>query len=108
MSNLLLTREYGPRRRLVSLISAAPLAPDPLVDEPICLGEGCAQCVAQCPAESFGDPFTFEIAGQTMEMARIDIAACRGYYKPDAHGAQCGRECMTSCPVGEVGGRKKP
>ena len=102
LNNLLLTPQYGPRQRLVSVITAAPLTPDPLIDEPICLGEDCALCVEQCPADSFGDPWELDVAGQKMTLAKIDIEACRGYYKTDAHGAQCGRECMTFCPVGQV------
>ena len=100
MNNLLLTPQYGPRQRLVSLITTAPLAPDPLIEDRLC--DDCALCVEMCPADAFGDPFDFEVAGQKMTMAKIDIEACRGYYKPDAYGAQCGRECMTFCPVGKV------
>ena len=100
MNNLLLTPQYGPRQRLVSLITTAPLAADPPINEPICLGEECSLCVDDCPANAFADPFDFDAAGQTMTMAKIDIEACRGYYKDSAHGEQCARQCMTSCPVG--------
>ena len=102
LNNLLLTPQYGPRQRLVSLITAAPLAPDPLIEEPICLGEDCSLCVEQCPADSFGDPWELDVAGQKMMLAKIDIEACRGYYKDSSHGSQCGRECMTFCPVGQL------
>jgi len=102
MNNLLLTPQYGPRQRLVSLISTAPLDADPPIDEPICLGQECSLCVEECPAKSFGDPFEFDVAGQTMTMAKIDIEACRGYYKASAYGEQCARQCMTSCPIGRT------
>ena len=35
-----------------------------------------------------------------MTLGKIDKEACRGYYKVSVLGSQCGRECLTSCPVG--------
>lgn len=100
LNNLLLTPQYGPRQRLVSIITRAPLAADPLIAEPICLGEKCALCIRKCPAHAFGDAYDLDIGGRKNRLARIDIEACRGYYKDNFFGAQCGRECMTVCPVG--------
>jgi len=100
LNNLLLTREYGPRQRLVSLISEAPLQADPVLNERICLGEECSLCTKNCPAGAFSGVFDFTVAGRVHKVARIDIEVCRGYYKSSALGEQCGRECMTSCPIG--------
>ena len=105
-NNLLLTRQYGPRQRLVSLITEAPLQADPLIEEEICLGEPCSRCVEACPAGAFCQPHTFPVGGVAQTVASIDIEACRGYYKDSAYGEQCGRECMTACPLlgGTTGG----
>ncbi|MDP6438254.1 MAG: hypothetical protein QGH74_01330 [Candidatus Brocadiia bacterium] len=100
LSNLLLTPQHGSRQRLCSIITRAPLAADPLITEPICLGAKCSLCLKSCPAEAFGEPREFELAGRDATMARFDKEACRGYYKSSAYGEQCGRECLTSCPVG--------
>jgi epoxyqueuosine reductase len=99
LNNLLLTPQYGPRQRLVSIITCAPLAPDPLVVEPVCLGEKCSLCSRRCPAHAFGDLYEVEIAGRKTTLRKVDIEACRGYYKNSTWGSQCGRECLTSCPL---------
>ena len=101
MNNLLLTPQYGPRQRLVSVITCAPLVPDPLITEPVCLGEKCSLCIEGCPAHALGKPEVIEMVNLKMTRARHDIDACRGYYKDSAFGTQCGRECLTACPVGK-------
>ncbi len=93
LNNLLLTPQYGPRQRLVSIITEAPLKPDPLLKKSLCLGPKCSLCVKKCPAHALAVP-----------AARTDIDACRNYYKDSVLGTQCGRECMTACPIGR---RKK-
>jgi len=50
-NNLLLTREFGPRQRLNSIITDAELMPDPLVTEPICLRDACRLCLKACIAQ---------------------------------------------------------
>jgi epoxyqueuosine reductase len=100
LSNLLLTPQHGPRQRLVSIITAAPLAADPLLADRLCLGEDCARCITNCPAGAFGESHEVEVAGQRAALARFDVEACRGYYKDSVFGAQCARECLTHCPAG--------
>ena len=102
LNNLLLTPQYGPRQRLCSIISRAALVADPLIAASICLGEKCSLCLKSCPAEALGEPFEFDLAGGEATMARFDKEACRGYYKDSVYGEQCGRECLTSCPVGRT------
>ena len=51
-SNICLTPEYGPRQRLISLITDAPLSPDPMYSgEPLC--DNCMQCAKLCPTHAF-------------------------------------------------------
>lgn len=49
LSNLLLTPQYGPRIKLASIITNAPLEADPRFEQTICLREACALCVNNCP-----------------------------------------------------------
>jgi epoxyqueuosine reductase len=47
-SNLVLTREFGPRQRFNSVVTDAALDPDPLIDKPICLRDKCRLCLKAC------------------------------------------------------------
>jgi epoxyqueuosine reductase QueG len=49
LNQLLITPQYGPRVWLMSVITTADLAPDPLMAEDICPGEECNVCVEKCP-----------------------------------------------------------
>jgi len=102
LNNLLLTKQFGPRQRLVSIITSAPLKADELIDKTLCLGEKCSLCMKKCPAHAFGDLHVLVIGNQQNNLAKVDISACRGYYKDSVLGSQCGRECLTSCPVGRT------
>ena len=49
-SHCLLTPEFGPRVRLVSVLTAAEIPPDPMVEKELCIQcEACAQC---CPKQA--------------------------------------------------------
>ncbi len=47
-NNVVLTPEFGPRQRFNSILTDAPLVPDPLIEEPICLRDDCNLCQAAC------------------------------------------------------------
>ena len=50
--NICITPEYGTRQRFVSVITDAPLEPDPMyAGEPLC--DRCLLCAKHCPTESF-------------------------------------------------------
>ena len=51
MNHTLLTKAYGPRVRLVSVITDAPLPPDPLIDGDICIR--CGAYARRCPMQAF-------------------------------------------------------
>jgi len=82
---LLVTPRFGPRVRLVSILTDAPLLPgNPLPGE---CGE-CTACLDACPAGSLQ-------AHQGIPQERgqvLDVATCLG-----GHGCS---ECMMACPVG--------
>ncbi|MFN2229694.1 MAG: hypothetical protein ACK2VA_07990 [Anaerolineae bacterium] len=47
-NNIVLTPQFGPRQRFNSIITEAELVPDPLIEDPICLRDGCALCIRAC------------------------------------------------------------
>jgi len=97
LNNLLLTPQYGPRQRLNSVITTAELDPDPLYNEPICLGEKCGLCLEA--SECFGERYELEMAGKTMRLARLSGVcpsdACKHGRRPYI------RFCWGICPVGK-------
>lgn len=47
-NNVVLTPQFGARQRFNSIITAAELVPDPLIDKPICLRDACMLCQKAC------------------------------------------------------------
>jgi epoxyqueuosine reductase len=47
-NNIVLTPQFGPRQRFNSIITEAELAPNPLIEEPICLRDECGLCMKAC------------------------------------------------------------
>lgn len=92
VNNMLLTREYGPRARFVSVLTSAELPPDPMMDEELCIR--CMRCVDSCPSEALeeGDyPTSLTIKSRCTEWS--DDLRKR-------HISPCGI-CIKVCPVGE-------
>lgn len=98
LNDLVLTPEYGPRVRLISVLTTAELQPDPLLAEPLCLRDACRACVDACklnviqPKESAADGTPF-----VNMPSRIDKEKCLRQ-----HGeAMCQGVCISVCPVGQ-------
>lgn len=91
-SHNLLTREFGPRVRMVSVFTDAELPYDAMISEDLCIR--CGRCLRECPSKCFSDDGT--------EFYRMDKDACTGYHlelKKQRHWP-CGK-CIAVCPVGE-------
>jgi len=101
ISNLLLTPDMGPRVRLTSFITTAPLEPDPIYIKPLCLGENCSLCVNACPANAFGEIIDLEIVQKKMRLAKFDKTKCA------RRSEFCQGTCVRVCPVGMHGSYKK-
>jgi ferredoxin len=88
-NSLLLTRAFGPRVRLVTVLTDAPLEAGSSLDRRC---GRCRVCVDACPVDAFsGTEFQ---ADQDREL-RFDAFKCSEYRRQHA----CGR-CVAVCPVG--------
>jgi len=100
-SKLLLTPEFGPRQRIVLILTDAPLEPDPLFEGRIC--DRCMRCVAECSGKAISATETQSIvvAGRKLEWGKLDVIKCsvayRGgnpaynpFMRPGAHMAEYG------------------
>ncbi len=95
-NNMLLTEAYGPRIRLVSVITEADLPKGEPMGKDLCIG--CGRCTRQCPASA--------VAGRSYPEGVTDKPACVGYVDVLAPQgiSPCGR-CIAVCPVGNDGVR---
>ena len=89
-NNLLITPRYGPRVRLVTLVTNAPLKSGPPLKLDIC--EGCDICIRACPAGA-------------LKNGKTDKKKCRAYSeeirkKFDLDSRYCGL-CIKVCPIGK-------
>jgi epoxyqueuosine reductase QueG len=78
-NGLFLSPEYGPRQRLVPVVTEAPLEPTPMYDGPR-LCDRCMTCVKKCPL----DCFRKEVSG----LNKIDIGG-KGFEFPAINKWRC-------------------
>jgi len=93
LNNCVLTPEFGPRVRFVSVFTDAVLPPDPMLEKDLCIS--CEACVKCCPANALAK-IDDQVTGS------YDMLAClqqhellNGYKTPP-----CGI-CTKVCPVGK-------
>jgi epoxyqueuosine reductase QueG len=92
-SHNLITREYGPRIRLVSIFTNLKVAADPVIAEDICTK--CDVCRRLCPSQSF-------TTRPDSIIANMDVDSCTRYHQ-ELRGENrwpCGI-CCKVCPVGK-------
>jgi O-acetylhomoserine (thiol)-lyase len=91
-NHCLLTPEFGPRVRFVSVLTDAELPADPMLEEELC--SGCGRCAAQCPIGAF-TPRPGSI------IADMEKYKCAGYHQflREEMRYPCG-VCTVVCPVG--------
>lgn len=96
MNNLVITPEYGPRIRFISIITRTEIKPDLLLTKKLCLGMKCRKCITDCKtsalsATGYNDDIALDIRNQ------VDKELC--YRK---HGeAGCIGACLRVCPIGK-------
>ena len=91
-SHNLITKEFGPRIRLVSVLTDAPLEPDRMQSQDLCIH--CGKCLRGCPAHCFTDEGRSPYAMDKDACTRHHIDLVEGHHWP------CGW-CATFCPVGD-------
>jgi epoxyqueuosine reductase QueG len=94
LSNLLITPQFGPRVRLVSVVTEAPLDPDEPYEKSLCSQQqdGCRKvCVLSCPVEALSPD------------GKINKDRCLRYQEQimpwSAVELRCGM-CLGVCPIG--------
>lgn len=92
VNNTLLTPEFGPRVRFASILTAAEIEPDPVLEKPLCIR--CQRCVEACPVHALG--------GEDYPAGLTDKKTCatRSEALSKQFMAPCGI-CIKVCPVGE-------
>ncbi len=86
---LLLTRTFGPRVRLVTVLTDAPLEAGSSMDRRC---GRCRECVDACPVDAISGA---EFRADEARDIRLDARKCSDYRREHS----CGR-CVTVCPVG--------
>jgi len=102
-----ITPEYGTRQMFISVVTDAPLEPDPIYDgPPLC--DRCMKCVETCHMKAF-DPSTRKtvtIGERTFEVAAKDIWRCmwsrRFMLNADAGPRLCGLDVTVDPPDGPI------
>lgn len=98
LSNLVITPEFGPRVRFVSVITDADIEPTPLLEDKVCLGESCGLCLRHCghlgvitvlPIEKPDDVWLNTISEVNKNLC-LEVSN-KNY---------CKGQCVRSCPIG--------
>jgi epoxyqueuosine reductase len=78
-SGLLLTPEFGPGQRLVSVVTDAPLQASPMYDGPkLCQPDSCGYaCIRACPTTAMSGKVSLTIEGKTFDYAKLQQAKCK-------------------------------
>lgn len=92
INNMILTPGYGPRVRFGSILSAADLPPDPLLENQLCVR--CMRCVKMCPSNALNK--------ESYPKGLTDKKACSTHSAElnDRYISPCGI-CIKVCPVGD-------
>jgi epoxyqueuosine reductase len=95
LNRLLLTPEYGPRVRLLMVLTSAELLTDKKIERELCIPEECGyRCVTACPPHALKRNWSVEMGDQ------LDKIACHKYMFIDIAPFRCGL-CVSTCPIGQ-------
>jgi epoxyqueuosine reductase len=97
LNNLVITPEHGPYVRFVSVLTAASLIPNDVLDRKVCLGVKCGLCLDLCGGEvlKLGPEATSDKVWIDPPV-RTDRSACVERRKTEF----CRGQCLARCPVG--------
>jgi epoxyqueuosine reductase len=82
LSGLLLSPQFGPRQRLVSIVTDAPLKASPMYQGPrLCQPEACGYaCLKACPTSAMKGKVSLTIDGRTFDYAKLQPVKCKWPY----------------------------
>lgn len=91
-SHNLLSKEFGPRMRLVSIITDLDIPEDKMLEKNLCLH--CKKCMKNCPSKCFSK--------NGKDIYKMDKVVCTEYHVDlvNQHHWPCGK-CVSVCPVGD-------
>ena len=91
-SHNLITKEFGPRLRIVSILTDAPITQDEMLKKNLCIH--CKKCLRSCPSKCFSE--------NEDSIYNMDKVACTKYHVmiKNEHHWPCGI-CVNVCPVGD-------
>lgn len=92
INNMLLTKEYGPRVRFVSVLTSAELPSDPIMEKELCIR--CMRCVELCPTKALIEGYY----PQALTIKDRCTAWSDSLHKKST--SPCGI-CIKVCPIGE-------
>ena len=95
---LLITPEYGPRLRLTSVLTDAPLKTGKPVLESSC-GK-CQECVKACPVEAIRGE-TWSRKSERSDLLDVDVCALKIDEAKAEFGAPVCGVCVQACPIGK-------
>jgi epoxyqueuosine reductase len=108
LSGLVITPQYGPRVRYVSIITEAELEPDPLLTEKVCMRGKCGGDKGPACWQRCGNQALTLRPGINKDKVFIDIpvalerSKCAGFANDKAtFGCTFVGTCMRMCPVGQ-------
>ncbi|MBN2296644.1 MAG: epoxyqueuosine reductase [Pirellulales bacterium] len=80
LCNLAMTEEFGTCQRFGTIMTSAPLEPDPMIAKPLC--NNCGKCVEACPSRAIGSEpeVSFQIGDQTINIAALKRPRCYWYH----------------------------
>ncbi len=128
LNQQLLTPQFGPRVKLISVLTSADVAADRPMSEALCQGPECGRCLTACPGDAVGQwsrdwdacdryrlPYGFQPTMEFLERllkepdmeAKVSMLRSEGSYSlwtgiMRGAGVVTGcRRCQDVCPVGE-------
>ena len=80
-SKMFLSPKFGPRQRVVAVLTDAPLEPDPLYEGQIC--DRCMMCVKECAGQAISSDKTVQVSvgGKQCEWGELDCVRCGIVYQ---------------------------
>ena len=98
-NDLVVTPEFGPRVRSMSVITQAELEPDPPITEELCLRDECRLWVDNCGVQ--GIPPLDDVDRESVFVDMLSVVDRKACYLKDSYGATCWGTCIDVCPVGK-------